>query len=375
MSSVLLFDEPSAVGESGGVLPAAWTLPADQEAAAPPEARGLTRDGVRLMVSDLAADRIAHATFREIGDFMRPGDLLVVNTSGTRASALPVVRRRDGAALRLHLSTHKGGDRWVIELRQPVGGKPSGSETRPFLTAEASERFDLPGGGDVLLLNAHRAMAPPGTIRLWDAAVRFPEPEGRYLAHHAAPIRYGYVSEPWPLPCYQTVFATETGSAEMPSAGRAFTPELVTRLVADGVEFAPIVLHTGVASLEDHEPPYEEWFRVPVETARRVNAAHVQGRRIIAVGTTAVRALETAAGEDGFVDPEEGWTELVVTRERGMRVVNGLLTGLHEPRATHLWMLEALAGAAHLRRAYAEALARGYLWHEFGDTHLLLATP
>jgi S-adenosylmethionine:tRNA ribosyltransferase-isomerase len=327
------------------------------------------------MVSDLATDRIVHATFREIRGFVKPGDLFVVNTSGTRASALPAVRRRDGAALRLHLSTHKGGDRWVIELRRPVGSKPSGSETRPFLTAEAGERFDLPGGGDVLLLNAHRAMTSPGTVRLWDAVVRFPEPEGGYLARHAAPIRYGYVSEPWPLPCYQTVFATETGSAEMPSAGRAFTPELVTRLVADGVEFAPIVLHTGVASLEDHEPPYEEWFRVPAETARRVNAAHVRGRRIIAVGTTAVRALETAAGEDGFIDPGEGWTELVVTPERGMRVVNGLLTGLHEPRATHLWMLAALAGPAHLRRAYAEALARGYLWHEFGDTHLLLAPP
>jgi S-adenosylmethionine:tRNA ribosyltransferase-isomerase len=375
MSSALLSEKRPVVPEAEEVLPQTWTLPADREATAPPEARGLTRDGVRLMVSDLAADRVTHATFREIGDFLAPGDLLVVNTSGTRASALPAMRRRDRLALRLHLSTHKGGDRWVIELRQPIGGKPSGSETRPFLSAAQGEMFDLPDGGRVRLIAPHAVGALPGSVRLWDAAIRFPGGEAEYLARYAAPIRYGYVSEPWPLPYYQTVFATETGSAEMPSAGRAFMHELVTYLIARGIEFAPLMLHTGVASLEDHEPPYEEWFRVPAETARRVNAAHVQGRRTIAVGTTAVRALETAVGEDGFVDPAEGWTDLVITPERGMRVVNGLLTGLHEPRATHLWMLEALAGRIHLRRAYAEALAREYLWHEFGDLHLLLAPP
>jgi len=372
MSSVLLSEETSGLGT---LLPADWTLPPDREATVPPEARGLARDGVRLMVSDLAADRITHATFREIGDFLAPGDLLVVNTSGTRASALPALRRRDGALLRLHLSTHKGGEHWVVELRQPNGGKPFGAETRPFLTAEAGETFDLPDGGSVTLLGPHAPETIPGAVRLWDAIVRFPAPETEYLAGHGAPIRYGYVSEPWPLPYYQTVFATETGSAEMPSAGRAFTPELVTRLVTDGVEFTPLVLHTGVASLEDHEPPYEEWFRVSAETARRVNTARQEGRRIIAVGTTAVRALESAAGEDGIVRPAEGWTDLIITPERGVRVVNGLLTGLHEPRATHLWMLEALSGHEHLRQAYAEALARGYLWHEFGDLHLLLARP
>jgi S-adenosylmethionine:tRNA ribosyltransferase-isomerase len=285
------------------------------------------------------------------------------------------LRRRDGALLRLHLSTHKGGDHWVVELRQLNGGKPFGAETRPFQTAEAGETFDLPDGGSVILLGPHAPGTVPGEIRLWDASVRFPVRETEYLARYGAPIRYGYVSEPWPLSYYQTVFATDTGSAEMPSAGRAFTPELVTRLVTQGIEFAPLVLHTGVASLEDHEPPYEEWFRVPSETARRVNVARREGRRIIAVGTTAVRALESAVGVDGIVRPAEGWTNLIITPERGMRVVNGLLTGLHEPRATHLWMLEALSGQEPLRRAYAEALAQGYLWHEFGDLHLILTQP
>jgi S-adenosylmethionine:tRNA ribosyltransferase-isomerase len=158
----------------------------------------------------------------------------------------------------------------------------------------------------------------------------------------------------------------------MPSAGRAFTPELITRLVARGVQIAPLLLHTGVASLEDHEPPYEEFYRVPLETARLVNGARAAGRQVIAVGTTVVRALETVTDAEGVTHPGEGWTRLVVTPERGLRAVNGLLTGFHEPRATHLAMLEALAGRRHLEIAYAEALRERYLWHEFGDLHLIL---
>jgi S-adenosylmethionine:tRNA ribosyltransferase-isomerase len=193
-----------------------------------------------------------------------------------------------------------------------------------------------------------------------------------YLARYGFPIRYYYVKQGWPNDYYQTVYATEPGSAEMPSAGRAFTPELITRLVAKGVQIAPLILHTGVASLEKHEPPYEEFYRVPGETARRVNATRTAGKRVIAVGTTVVRALETVTGVDGVTHPSEGWTRLVITPERGIRAVNGMLTGLHEPEASHLAMLQALAGLAHLEVTYAEALAQEYLWHEFGDLHLIL---
>jgi S-adenosylmethionine:tRNA ribosyltransferase-isomerase len=193
-----------------------------------------------------------------------------------------------------------------------------------------------------------------------------------YLTQHGAPIRYGYVHEAWSLEHYQTVFAVEPGSAEMPSAGRAFTPELVARLATRGVIFAPLVLHTGVASLEDHEPPYAERFAVPSSTASVVNAARADGRRVIAVGTTAVRALETVATPEGRVTQGQGWTELVISPVRPMRVVDGLLTGFHEPRASHLHMLEALAGRPHLQVAYGAALEQGYLWHEFGDMHLIL---
>jgi S-adenosylmethionine:tRNA ribosyltransferase-isomerase len=222
------------------------------------------------------------------------------------------------------------------------------------------------------------------------AALIVPDGVHAYLARFGFPIRYGYVKRSWPSSMYQTVFATETGSAEMPSAGRPFTPELVTRLVSSGIQIAPIVLHTGVASLEDHEPPYEEYYRVSAETAERVNAARRGGRRVVAVGTTVVRALETVTDERGTTSAGRGWTDLVITPDRSLRAVNALITGLHEPRATHLTMLgraiEAAAGSRpemraaaidgyavrHLERAYRAARDAGYLWHEFGDSHLII---
>src|SRR6185295_18098209 len=159
--------------------------------------------------------------------------------------------------------------------------------------------------------------------RLWIAALRLPDAAPAYLDRHGFPIRYKYVPDRWPSSMYQTVFATEAGSAEMPSAGRPFTAELVTSLVSKGVQIAPLLLHTGVASLEDHEPPYEEYYRVPRQTAERVNAARRAGGRVIAVGTTVVRALETVTDDSGTTSAGEGWTDLVVTADRGLRSVTG----------------------------------------------------
>ena len=253
---------------------------------------------------------------------------------------------------------------------------PDGNATRPFYHATAGETLRLPGQGAATLLAPYspdrRTLGPDAPTRLWIATLHVPEPLNCYLERYGFPIRYSYVKQGWPSNYYQTVYATEMGSAEMPSAGRAFTAELITRLVARGVQIVPLLLHTGVASLEDHEPPYEEFYRVPAETARALNGAHAAGRRVIAVGTTVVRALETVTDSDGVTHPGEGWTRLVITPERGVRAINGLLTGMHEPRATHLMMLEALAGREHLGVAYAAALDEGYLWHEFGDLHLIL---
>jgi S-adenosylmethionine:tRNA ribosyltransferase-isomerase len=176
----------------------------------------------------------------------------------------------------------------------------------------------------------------------------------------------------WPLSAYQTAFALDPGSAEMPSAGRPFTPELVARLVAGGVLVAPVTLHTGVSSPERHEPPYPEAYRVPEATARAVEAARGWGGRVIAVGTTVVRALESVAAADGSMTAGEGWTGLVVTPERGVHAVDGLITGWHEPQASHLLMLEAIAGRELLDASYRAAIEAGYLWHEFGDSHLIV---
>jgi S-adenosylmethionine:tRNA ribosyltransferase-isomerase len=346
-----------------------FELPPELEAHEPPEARGLARDEVRLMVSYLGDNRIVHARFCDLDVFLDPGDVLALNTSGTLNAALPAIRA-DGTALELHLSTHLPADLWIVEAR-----RPQGNATAPFLDATAGETLSLPGGGKAVLHTAHHPglrSNPPLPTRLWIATLHLPIPVHDYLAEYGFPIRYSYVHQGWPIQYYQTVYATEMGSAEMPSAGRAFTPELIKRLAARGVQFAPLLLHTGVASLEDHEPPYEEFYRVPLAAARVVNAARAAGRRVIAVGTTAVRALETVADEAGMVHPGEGWTQLLITPQRGLRAVTAMLTGLHEPRATHLQMLAALAGREHLRLAYNEALRRDYLWHEFGDLHLIL---
>ncbi|MDQ4078276.1 MAG: S-adenosylmethionine:tRNA ribosyltransferase-isomerase [Chloroflexota bacterium] len=346
-----------------------FELPCELSASEPPEARGLDRDEVRLMVSYLADDSVVHTRFRNIVDFLEPGDVLVLNTSGTLNAALEATRE-DGTPVELHLSTRLPAELWVVELRLP------GEEgTQPFYDAVAGETLRLPGGGTARLHTPHNAgqrNRPDAQVRLWIATLDLPCPVHGYLAEFGFPIRYNYVKREWPISYYQTVYATEPGSAEMPSAGRAFTDDLITRLVAKGVQIAPLILHTGVASLEDHEPPYEEFYRVPAETARTVNAARAAGRRIVAVGTTTVRALETVTDAEGITHPGEGWTQLIITPKRGLRAVNAMLTGLHEPRATHLSMLEALTGREHLETTYAEALEKGYLWHEFGDLHLIL---
>lgn len=369
-----------------------FDLPGELEAAEPPEARGLHRDDVRLLVSDLAHDAIHHARFRDLPDWLSEGDLVVVNTSATLNAAVPVDAK--GGPYDLHLSTRLPGGFWTVELR-----RWDYVASRQCDEARAGWVLTLPAGGRATLLAPYPFSPARATSRLWLATIELPGPVDEYLTRHGFPIRYRYVPEPWPLQMYQTVFATEPGSAEMPSAGRPFTAALVTRLVAKGVQIVPLLLHTGVASLEEHEPPYEEFYRVSAATARRVTLARSEGRRIIAVGTTVVRALETVTDGDGVTHPGEGWTSVVIGGTQPLRAVDSLITGLHEPRATHLAMLERVldaaargaaadtrlgrsgeartwgaspCGACHLERAYAEARQQGYLWHEFGDAHLLL---
>jgi S-adenosylmethionine:tRNA ribosyltransferase-isomerase len=358
-----------------------FTLPAELEAREPPEARSGHRDDVALMVSRQATGQISHHAFGDLPGVLLPGDLVVVNTSGTLPAAVAA-----GEGLVVHFSTAMPDGRWLVELRAARG-----PATIPYGGGVPGQAIELPGGAQLTLDSRFSA-------RLWRA--RLSVAVLPYLLRHGAPIRYSYVSRDWPASAYQTVFATQPGSAEMPSASRPFTAEIVTRLVSRGVTLAPVTLHAGVSSLEGDEDPYPEFFEVPPPTARLVNLTRRAGGRVIAAGTTVVRALETAAretarretaaqdsesasagssaigrdapGQSGRVGPAVGWTELVVTPATGVRVTDGLLTGLHEPRSSHLWMLAAFAGEDLLARCYAAALERRYLWHEFGDTHLLL---
>jgi S-adenosylmethionine:tRNA ribosyltransferase-isomerase len=333
-----------------------FTLPAELEAPAPPQERGLPRDGVRMLVSRAASGNIAHHRFTDLPRLLLPGDLLVVNTSRTLPAAVPV-----GPDLTVHFSTGLPDGTWLVEPRIPAGisSKPNGAAAVP-------EIIDLPGGARLTVTG--RAGARLLRARLSTAVVP-------YLLRHGEPIRYSYAARRWPLRAYQTVFGRWPGSAEMPSAARPFTPSVVTELAVRGVAIAPVTLHCGVSSLEADEDPYPEQYDVPPATARLVNLTRQSGGRVIAAGTTVVRALETAAaaGRPGsVVEARAGWTSHVVTPETGLQVVDGLLTGLHEPRSTHLWMLAAFHDKDLLPECYDAALTSGYLWHEFGDVHLLL---
>ncbi|MEC3915203.1 S-adenosylmethionine:tRNA ribosyltransferase-isomerase [Nocardia sp. CDC160] len=360
-----------------------FVLPDELSATRPAEARGLARDQVRMMVSD--AGVLTHARFRELPRFLRAGDLVVVNNSAMLTAAVDA-RYADEAAV-VHFSTWLDDGRWVVELRDPAGTPWRGHAVKP------GARLILPSN-HIAILNEPWLS---GTDRLWIADIVAGHRPARdrptiggesavaagakadradvdvreLLARHGRPITYSYLSERWSASYYRTVFGLEPGSAEMPSAGRPFTEALVTELVAGGVGLAPITLHTGVSSPEAGEPPSPERFAVPEMTARLVNATHAAGGRVVAVGTTVTRALESAVDAAGSVRAAGGWTDLVLDGSRPARAVDGLITGWHAPGASHLHLLESVAGARVVREAYRAALESGYLWHEFGDTALL----
>jgi S-adenosylmethionine:tRNA ribosyltransferase-isomerase len=348
---------------------------------------------------------MVHARFGDLPRFLSAGDLLVVNTSGTFAAAVDG-RRGDGRPVVVHFSSPldegtpwagtpdgRSSGEWHIGERTPgepalerAAGGPAGegapgetpwlvelrenaAATGPVMDAAPGETLALPDGGSLTLL---RRYPGPTAMRMWAASVAVRGTPGAFLARHGRPIRYSYVPDPWPLSAYQTVFARSAGSAEMPSAGRPFSARLVTELITAGVVIAPITLHTGVASLEAGEPPLPERFAVPEPTAQLVNLTRAEGRRVVAVGTTCTRALESAAGPGGIVRARHGWTDLVLGVGHPARVVTGLVTGWHDPEASHLALLEAVAGPELVRAAYLEAEKAGYLWHEFGDSCLLL---
>jgi S-adenosylmethionine:tRNA ribosyltransferase-isomerase len=324
---------------------------------------------VRLLVA--TPEGVTHARFRDLPRFLRAGDLVVVNNSATLAAEVDGCRWHDGGRdpVVVHAATRLDEQSWAVEVRTAPDA------ARAILDLQPGERIDLADGMWLRLESPYPrgSSSPTGRgNRLWRATVDGPRRLEHHLVRRGRPIAYGYLDHRYPLAAYQTVFASRPGSAEMPSAARPFTPELVTRMVSVGVGVTAVTLHTGVSSQEAGEAPQAEWFEVPAVAARLVTATREQGGRVVAVGTTVTRALESAVGHDGRVREMRGWTERVVSRDDPARVVDGLVTGWHDPDASHLLLVEAVAGAALTQQAYDAAVEAGYLWHEFGDAALLL---
>jgi S-adenosylmethionine:tRNA ribosyltransferase-isomerase len=339
----------------------AFELPPALEATEPPEARGRSRDDVRLLVGWRHDGAIRHLGFGDLLTLLNPGDLLVINASATLPAAV-AGRRPDRSATRVHFSTRAPqlDPSWrVVELRSADGARPA--------RGRSGEQIELEGGARIQLVAPYASGA-----RLMLARFEGDRSVEAYLQRAGEPIHYGHARRHWPMESYQNVYATEPGSAEMASAGRPFTTSLIAQLRTRGVLIATVTLHAGVSSPECHEPPFPEQFEVPEATARLVRAVRGHGGRVVAVGTTVVRALETVARREGTVRAGSGWTGLVIEPPRGLRIVDGLITGWHEPAASHLRLVAAVAGESLLERCYREALTAGYLWHEFGDSHLIL---
>ena len=345
-----------------------FTLPPDLIAKEPPERRGIARDAVKLMVIDRSDYRIDHTFFYDIGKFLVSGDLMVFNTSRTLPASLVGYGKPAGPLVEVRLAEHLPDDSWLALLLCQNGNGPFSCGIHKGMQI----KFDL--GLVATVYDKDERIQ-----RLWKISFSKSGTELLELLYHIGqPIRYEYVSEPWDLDYYQTVYATYPGSAEMPSAGRPFTWKLLFELKRNGVKMAYISLHTGLSSYRDsdldqrHISSEEEYF-VGSTTAEQINKTHSLGGRVIAVGTTVVRALETVAADNkGNVKAGHGYTRLHITASHRLKAVDGLLTGLHEPEASHLDLLNAFLPAGRIHEAYKQAIQRKYLWHEFGDMNLIL---
>ncbi|ARI77401.1 S-adenosylmethionine:tRNA ribosyltransferase-isomerase [Halobacillus mangrovi] len=334
----------------------AFQIPNHLNAHIPAEQRGLRRDQVKMMVVGIDRKPV-HSRFDLLDQFLNSGDVLVLNKSRTIP---PVLRGSQGNnPIEIRLSRKLSTNQWealvlgrVINRKQPIYF-PDGVTAR--IAGMGSER-------------------PLVSLTFSETGSSL----FSFIYDYGDPIRYEYIDYPWPLDTYQTVYGSVPGSAEMPSAGRAFTWKMIKHLKAKGIKIAFLHLHTGLSYYEDDRWPdpknHPEPYHVPLETVKIIQQAKAARKRIIAVGTTVVRALETSVNEEGNLYESEGNTSLYVDQHYKHAVVDGLLTGFHEPEASHLDMLSSFLPANELLKAYEEALQNNYLWHEFGDMNLLFSS-
>lgn len=335
-----------------------FELPEELNAKEPPERRGIRRDYVKMMVLDKTTGQTNHTQFYHLDRYLKKGDLLVLNASRTVPAVLKSQKEMDGTEVEIRLAHRKNESIWEA---LPVSGTVKKGDVirfSPTLTATIIEQSDET---PFVLLAFNLCCSS-----LFNQIYRLGEP-----------VRYEYIQEPWNLDYYQTVFATIPGSVEMPSAGRAFSWELLFRLQKKGVKIAYITLHTGLSYLLDdkwHKGPDTNFenYEVPKETAEMILETKRSGGKVIAVGTTVVRTLETVAREKGILLAASGWTNLYITENTKLEVCDGLITGMHEPEASHLQLLSAFVDREKLYDAYTDAIQQRYLWHEFGDMNLIL---
>ncbi|MBO0961508.1 S-adenosylmethionine:tRNA ribosyltransferase-isomerase [Neobacillus sp. MM2021_6] len=333
-------------------------LPTELNASLPPEKRGLRRDHVRMLTLNRITGEIKHDHFFHLADYLQPGDLVILNNSRTIPAVLQAEWRRGTfkriPAAEVRLARRRDVDIWeALIVAAPVKM------------------------GDILQFSSELAATVIGERENSPLKIIQFSKKGTDLVNIiyalGEPVRYEYIEQPWDLDSYQTVFASHPGSVEMPSAGRAFSWELLFKLKRKNIQVDFIQLHTGLSYFLDDQWPQtpeenEEEYHISERTMERIHETKARGKRVIAIGTTVVRALETAAK----IGALSGMTKLYINQKFSLKIVNGIITGLHEPKASHLDMLSAFISEKYLLKAYDQAIESGYLWHEFGDMNLIL---
>ncbi len=339
-----------------------YPLPQEFIAQSPAE----PRDSSRLMVLDRSSGEIHHAIFRDIGEYLAPGDLLVFNDTRVIPARLNARKRGSGGKVEILLLRRLEPQMWEAL----VGGK----HVRPGALLEVSTPEGQAGSADPVLAEVTGDL---GELR---RVLRFSRPVTPELASLGSTPLPPYIHKALEDPeRYQTVYARDPGSAAAPTAGLHFTPELIGALRGRGIRTAFVTLHIGLdtfapiteENVETHKI-HAEWISVSEETAQAAREARAQARRVIAAGTTSVRALETAAAATGEVAAFEGDTRLYITPPYRFRATDGMITNFHLPRSTLLVMVSAFAGRESILRAYDEARRSGYRFYSFGDAMLIL---